>query len=160
MSSHKKLFRLDMIGFSASTICAIHCAIMPILLSLLPLGLFEFATSVYFEIGVIGISIIIGLYTFRDGYLKHHHNPIPIIIFIGGFCIIIAGHFIFGGHDHSESMTDHGVIHFFIVPLGAIFIGVSHFLNIKKMKSCNAKHNSENTSVAVNESTVIETAQI
>ncbi|MCE7933359.1 MAG: MerC domain-containing protein [Chlorobi bacterium CHB2] len=63
---------LGRLGLSASTICAIHCMAMPFLLGVLPtLGL-GFLASGWFELAMIGISVVLGAITLkhRTGCIK------------------------------------------------------------------------------------------
>lgn len=137
--SHKKLSRLDMIGLSASTICAIHCALMPFVIVMLPLIGLEFVSSVFFEITLIAVSVIIGSITLKDGFFKHHGSVVPFSLFIFGLAIILFGHVLIDDHNHGHGV-EHGITYFITVPTGALLIGLAHFLNIKKVKSCKVKH--------------------
>lgn len=138
-NTHKRLSRLDMIGMSASTLCAIHCALMPFIIVLLPLIGMEFVSSIMFEIILIAISVVIGSITLKDGYFKHHGSLTPFILFLTGLTIIIFGHLLFDDHSHGPEET-HGLIYFITIPVGALLIGIAHFVNIKKMKRCKVNH--------------------
>ncbi|MEO6695959.1 MAG: MerC domain-containing protein [Ignavibacteria bacterium] len=130
---HNLALKLDLIGFSASTICAIHCALMPFIILFLPLLGLEIIANPIIEYSVIFSSMLIGFYTFKHGYFKHHRKAYPFAIFVIGLVLIVAGHFFF--HDHSidnksilESTTEDALL-FLIAPLGALLIALSHFIN-------------------------------
>ena len=134
---HLLVLFLYVIGFSASTICAIHCALMPFLILFLPLIGMEFISDPLFEYLFIGISVVIGTFTFRHGYFNHHKSIFPFLLFLLGLTIIFGGHYLI--HDHSasdihqlQSENIHSVnVDLIIAPFGAILIGVSHYINRK-----------------------------
>ena len=132
-----------MLGFSASTICAIHCALIPVILLFLPLIGLEFFTDPIIEIALIGISLVIGIYTLRSGYLKHHGRIYPTVLFIIGLAIIVWGHF-FIGHDlhegHVDELTTLSIIGAIVIPVGAIMIAIAHYMNRKMCLSCTLDH--------------------
>lgn len=138
---HNLVLKLDLIGFSASTICAIHCAAMPFIIVFLPLIGLQFIANPIVEYAFISSSIIIGSYTFKHGYLNHHRKIYPFAIFLIGITIILIGHFAF--HDHSRSLNlsaeekhSYEIAFLLVAPFGALLIGASHFLNRKLSKKC------------------------
>jgi hypothetical protein len=66
----------DALGIAASVACAIHCAILPLLLSSLPLFGINIINNTSFEYIMIFIALCIGLYSLWHGYKKHHHSAI------------------------------------------------------------------------------------
>jgi len=81
------------IGVSASVACAIHCALLPLLISTLPLFGVNILDNIYFESGMILIAFLIGSLTLLHGYRKHHHRLAPLFLFIPGMLILIFKHF-------------------------------------------------------------------
>ena len=146
---HKAISRLDMLGFSASTICAIHCALIPVVLLFLPLIGLEFLHNPAIELTLIGLSLLIGIYTLRSGYRKHHGRIYPTVLFILGLAIITIGHFA-GGHNindghgifdgHSHSLETNGIIALMVIPIGAVLIAIAHYMNRKMCLSCKVDH--------------------
>ncbi|MEO8209027.1 MAG: MerC domain-containing protein [bacterium] len=137
---HTIALKLDSIGFVASTLCAIHCAAMPFILIFLSLYGFQFISNPIVEYIFIGSSVIIGIFTFSHGYINHHKRIYPFLIFALGLLIIILGHRFFHNHSHLETtgnieLNQIDSIYFFIAPLGAILIGLSHFINRKLSKT-------------------------
>ncbi len=143
---HKTISKLDMLGFSASTICAIHCAAIPVILLFLPLIGLEFITDPFIEIALIGLSLIVGVYTLTRGYLRHHRRVYPIVLFITGLAIIAIGHFAFGHELHEGEVPEIdaiAVLGAVIIPLGAIMIAIAHYMNRKMCLSCKVDHDHE-----------------
>ena len=140
---HKTISKLDMLGFSASTICAIHCAMIPVILLFLPLIGLEFITDPIIEITLIGLSLVIGVYTLSRGYLRHHRRLYPMVLFIAGLAIIAIGHFAFGHDLHEGEVPDIDAIAILgavIIPVGAIMIAIAHYMNRKMCLSCKVDH--------------------
>ncbi|RDC55781.1 MerC domain-containing protein [Pedobacter chinensis] len=124
-----KMINLDKIGITASTACAIHCAILPFLLTLLPLWGLEFLATPALEIFMILLSLLLGVWSLNKSYRIVHHNPGPIIILALGFGFILFGHF--SGIEILEPI---------LIPLGGFTIAGAHFLNLKLTKSCKHHH--------------------
>ena len=136
---HNLSLKLDLIGFSASTICAVHCAIMPFIIVFLPLLGLQFIAEPIVEYLFITVSLIIGAFTFKHGYFNHHKKLYPFLLFLTGFLIILAGHTLFHNHSH-EINSNHefsemdNILFLMIAPLGAMFIAASHLINRRLSK--------------------------
>lgn len=132
MASHSyRTYRIfDRLGFSASTICAIHCAAMPLLLSVLPtLGL-GFLAHGTFEIIMIVTSIMIAAITLGSSY-RIHRRLNPILMMISGGMILI---FNFVGHEsHSELIE---TLHPYIAAFAGLMIASAHWVNMRLCKHC------------------------
>ncbi len=78
LSSFMK-FRInwDALGITASVACAIHCALLPLFLSSLPLFGVNIIHNLAFEAGMVLLAFCIGTYSFYHGYKKHHHSFMP-----------------------------------------------------------------------------------
>ncbi len=85
----------EAIGVSAALACAIHCALLPLFLSSLPLFGINILHNIFFEAGMILLALVIGGYTLWHGYLKHHHKIIPLFSFFGGMAFLIVKQFVF-----------------------------------------------------------------
>ncbi|WP_091155069.1 MerC domain-containing protein [Mucilaginibacter pineti] len=125
MDHHKTSARLDSIGITASTLCAIHCAAMPLLFTSLPLLGLGFLANAWVEWGMIIFALIIGTYSIGLSYLRAHRRPLPLILLVGGFAIIMLGHAFI-----------HGWPEAIVVPAGGLLIAVAHFVNYKCTGDC------------------------
>jgi hypothetical protein len=114
---------IDQIGFSASLICAIHCATMPIILSIISSTPLFFLSNPLFEISMIVLSIAIGFSSILPGYLKGHGKVLPLSLMLLGFSFIFSGHFI--AVEELEPI---------VTPIGAFMVAISHFVNYKMLK--------------------------
>ncbi|MDE3143884.1 MAG: MerC domain-containing protein [Bacteroidota bacterium] len=80
----------DAIGITTSLACAIHCALLPLFLSTLPLFGINIIHNFGFEIGMIALAFFIGSYSLYHGFKKHHHSLRPLIIFSIGISFLFA----------------------------------------------------------------------
>ncbi len=83
----------DALGISASIACAIHCALLPLFLSSLPLFGINIIHHVGFEIGMIALAFAIGSYSMYHGYKKHHHSIQPWLLFSVGIILLAVKQF-------------------------------------------------------------------
>jgi len=81
------------LGVSAAVACAIHCALLPLFISTLPLFGINILDNIYFEAGMILIALLIGGFTLFHGYRKHHHRLTPLVCFVSGMALLILNHF-------------------------------------------------------------------
>jgi uncharacterized membrane protein len=82
------------LGVSAAVACAIHCALLPLFISTLPLFGINLLDNIYFEAGMILVALLIGGLTLLHGYRKHHHRLAPLFYFILGMGLLIINHFL------------------------------------------------------------------
>jgi hypothetical protein len=130
MKNHKLNSRLDRIGMTASTLCAIHCAAVPLLITSLPLLGLGFLANPWVEWSMIILALIIGTSSIGMSYFRVHHNLLPIGMLLTGFLIIILGHAFITGWREAV-----------VVPAGGLLIAFAHFVNYKHSVACqNADH--------------------
>jgi hypothetical protein len=94
MKQRSYKINLDRIGITASTLCAIHCAALPFVITVLPMWGVGFLANEAVEITMIAVSLIIGIWSLSAAYRKQHHRIIPVLILISGFACIAVGHFL------------------------------------------------------------------
>jgi len=80
----------DALGITASVACAIHCAILPLFLTSLPVFGFEIIDNHFFEYFMIFLAFCIGAFALFHGWKKHHHSLLPLIIFSTGIIFLFA----------------------------------------------------------------------
>lgn len=83
----------DKMGIATSVICAIHCALLPALTATLPVFGINIVDNAFFEWGMITLAFFVGVYSLYHGFIKHHHNYLPVYIFATGFCFLILKQF-------------------------------------------------------------------
>lgn len=123
------LFKInwDAFGVTVSIACAIHCALLPLVLSSLPLFGINVIDNLYFEYGMIALAFFVGAYSLYHGFKKHHHNWLPLIIFSVGMLCLLA------------KQIFHNLHNYLLIP-AVILIITSHFLNYKFCRHHNHAH--------------------
>ena len=79
----------DALGITTSLACAIHCALLPLLFTSLPIFGINIIENTTFEITMVALAFSIGIYALYHGWKKHHHSLVPIIIFSTGFLFLV-----------------------------------------------------------------------
>jgi MerC mercury resistance protein len=85
-----KKINWDAIGIATSIACAIHCALLPLVLTSLPLFGVNIINNLLFELCMILLAFCIGGYSLYHGWKKHHHSFLPLIIFCGGMLLLFG----------------------------------------------------------------------
>ena len=110
----------DRIGFFLSILCAIHCASMPLLITLLPLLASTFLHNSMLELVLIGSTVsIAGVLILKD-YFQLHRNLLPLSLLILGVSAKLLGIFVL---QHQYEPV--------IITSGAAFILLSYIANWK-----------------------------
>jgi hypothetical protein len=120
----------DWLGISASVICAIHCALLPLLLTSLPLFGVNIIHHLGFELGMIALALVIGSYSMYHGYKKHHHRLTPWLLFLLGGAFLILKQ-IFPTYQY-----------WLLAPAVCLII-YSHLLNVRSCRSHNHAHSDD-----------------
>ncbi|WP_036602995.1 MerC domain-containing protein [Olivibacter sitiensis] len=120
MKMIRKKISLDHLGFTASALCAVHCAVMPFVITFLPLIGLDFLSKPWFELGVSLLSVAIGVSALVPAYLKVHRNRWPMFLLTIGLGLIMCVHFL--GYHHIE---------FVLMPIGGFSIASAHYINWK-----------------------------
>ena len=127
MRSVKVSARLDNIGMTASTLCAIHCAAVPVFFTGLPLVGLGFLANPWVEWIMIITAIIIGVSSIVGSFLNSHHRALPLVLLIIGFATIILAH-----------LFTKGWVEAIVAPAGGLTIALAHFFNYKYAGTCKA----------------------
>src|SRR3982074_475932 len=80
----------DALGVTTSVLCAIHCAILPLVIASLPVFGVNIINNARFEYGMIGLAFVIGSWALWHGFRKHHHRFGPWLLFAGGMILLLA----------------------------------------------------------------------
>lgn len=117
----------DALGISASLACAIHCALLPLLFSSLPILGFELINNLAFENLMIFAAFCIGSYSLYHGWKKHHHKIAPLLVFMVGIACLVAKQV---WHEYQFQL---------LIP-AVISIVFAHWLNYRFCKKANHCH--------------------
>ena len=119
----------DGLGIATSLACAIHCIVLPLLLTSLPLFGMNIIHNVYFEWGMIMLAFAVGVYALAHGYKTHHKNILPVFLFTAGFLLLITKQFFLQ------------IEGYFVVP-AVILIVSAHYINYRlcTKRKCSSPH--------------------
>ena len=117
----------DALGIAASIACAIHCAVLPLVMSSLPILGINIINNFWFEIFMILLAMGIGLHSLTHGFKKHHHRLLPIIVFIIGISLLLV------------KQVFHQYQIWFLVP-AVILIVSAHFINYRQCRIADHCH--------------------
>jgi hypothetical protein len=120
----------DAVGVVTSVACAIHCGLLPLFLTSLPLFGINIIHNNLFEIGMIALAFGIGSYSLFHGYKRHHHRLLPLFIFLAGFGFLVLKQ-LFVVHETS-----------LLFP-AVIMIVSAHFLNFQFCRKANHCHSTD-----------------
>lgn len=79
----------DALGITASLACAIHCALLPLFFSSLPIFGFNIIENRMLEIIMVLLAFVIGIFSLYHGWKKHHHSFLPMLVFVVGFIFLV-----------------------------------------------------------------------
>ena len=119
----------DTVGIGTSVLCAIHCALLPLLVTSLSLFGIEVIHNSWFEWSMIGLAFIVGSYALFHGYRTHHKNPGPLYLFGVGFACLVCKQFF-----HAYS------VYFLSVAVACII--TAHYINLRlcHKSKCSSPH--------------------
>ncbi|MEX0636822.1 MAG: MerC domain-containing protein [Ferruginibacter sp.] len=119
----------DGLGVMASLLCAIHCALLPVLLTSIPLFGINIIHNLLFEWVMIGIAAAVGTYSLYHGFIKHHQQYLPAVIFGLGIIFLMA------------KQIFHNYQLWLLIP-AVVLIVTAHYLNYRlcHLSKCNSPH--------------------
>lgn len=110
----KAVDQLDKAGAMASFLCAIHCAIMPLVVTLLPLLGLSFLASEPVEWALLLLSAGFGTASLCLGFKEHRSRKVFAVLGMG-IALLVAGrifhHLPIGAAEIAHSHDGHGHVH-------------------------------------------------
>jgi tetrahydromethanopterin S-methyltransferase subunit C len=120
----------DTLGITTSLVCAIHCAVLPLVLTSLPLFGINIIHNNFFEVGMIALAFVIGSIALFHGYKRHHHRTLPLFVFSAGFIFLVL----------KELFVTYEIA--FLIPAVALIL-TGHFFNFHFCRKANHCHTSD-----------------
>jgi hypothetical protein len=108
----------DALGIAASIACAIHCALLPLVMTSLPILGINIINNYWFEFFMIILALLIGIYSLSHGFKKHHHKKLPMMIFCAGIAMMFLKQVF-----HTSQI-------WFLIP-GMLLIITAHYVNYR-----------------------------
>ncbi len=123
--SHKSIARSNRVSALLSIACAIHCALMPMVISILPLIGMQFLASHLLEGMMLAFGVGFGVYGVLRSYFTQHRDIRPVIALVTGVVLITLGFFF-----APESLEP------YFVSIGALGIATAQVLNMRSCRKC------------------------
>lgn len=134
--------KLDRAGAVASFLCAIHCALMPLVVTLLPLLGLSFLASEPVEWALLAASATLGSWSLCLGFRQHRSRRVFMILGVA-LALLVAGrifhqpHF-YGFHvgEHHSHERHFGAWGPILMVLGGLTMMSAHLLNHRLCHAC------------------------
>lgn len=111
----------DRVGATASFLCAIHCALLPFVLTVLPLLGLGFLAGHRFERGFVVFASMLALFALAGGY-RRHRRPLPLLLAVPGLLLLLLG--------VTWAVDVSVVLHSTMVTCGGLLVASAHFVNL------------------------------
>jgi hypothetical protein len=142
---------LDRVGAVASLACALHCAAIPILVSLSAGGVLSIIDNRPVEWGLVLLAGAVGTVSAWRGYRQHGNKTVALVLAVAALGLVLATGFrpdvatddpeqfvawLSRGAAAAPSSTDRLVT--WIFPLMGVVIAVAHLVNLRLCRACRA----------------------
>ena len=113
----------DSLGSAAAIVCAVHCALLPFVLAILPaLGLGVFA-STQWELPYVAFATVLALASLWQGFRKHRVYR-ALAFLVPGLVAVWAGLLV-------PALHEHVVRHAVTMTFGGTLVAVAHLVNLR-----------------------------
>lgn len=127
VDNEKRVDKLDKAGMTASFLCAVHCALMPLVVTLLPLLGLTFLASEPIEWGLLAASATLGTLSLCLGFKEHRSRGVFAIL---GLALALL---VMGRISHSHGVGGWSVA---LMVTGGFMMMGAHILNHYLCRSC------------------------
>ena len=114
---------LDRLGATGSLLCAIHCALLPVLIALLPSLGISAALAPSLEVGFVLFATLFGLAVLVSSYRRHRALR-ALGLLIQGLLVLWVG-ILYAPLHHSV------VPHAVVMTFGGTLVGLAHLANLR-----------------------------
>ncbi|HST44992.1 MAG TPA: MerC domain-containing protein [Luteimonas sp.] len=114
--------RADRVGFAASLLCAVHCALLPLALALLPAFGLGLGGWIDLDQAFVVFASLLGATTLSLGYRRHRAFRAWALL-LPGLALVWAGAF---SHLH-----DHSILHAVVMTVGGLMLAAAHVVNLR-----------------------------
>lgn len=116
------LVRADRVGMAGSLLCAVHCALTPLVIALLPaLGLGVLG-SIDIDQSFAVFAALLGITTLSLGFRRHRA--------FHGWALLLPGLALLGLGSFT-TLHDHSGLHAAVMVCGGLLIAAAHFANLR-----------------------------
>jgi hypothetical protein len=112
---------VDRVGAAASMLCAVHCALLPFVLALLPLIGLEFLAGHTFERIFVACAATLACASLLSAY-RRHRRPHALFLMVPGIALLVLG--------IAVDLDLHVVVHTASVVTGGVLVASAHVVNL------------------------------
>jgi hypothetical protein len=112
----------DKVGFAASFLCAVHCALLPLVVAFLPAVGLNLGGWLDFDQAFVVFASLLGGTTLAMGYRRHRAFHAWALL-LPGLALVWAASF--------TSLHDHTAAHMALMVLGGSLLAAAHLLNLR-----------------------------
>ncbi len=119
--------RADRFGAVASLVCAVHCALLPLVLGALPVLGLSFLADHRYEAMFIAFASVLATLMVAYGF-RRHRRLLALWLLLPGIALLLAGAF---------SAFAHGsALHSMLVAVGGVLVAGAHVVNLRLARGC------------------------
>ncbi|MCY7353784.1 MAG: MerC domain-containing protein [Lysobacter sp.] len=123
MSAQSSVLRVaDRVGFTGSFLCAVHCAVLPLVLALLPAFGLKIGGWLDVDQAFVVFATLLGATTLSLGYRRHRVFRAWLWL-VPGLGLVWLGAF--------TRLHNHSVTHAVVMTIGGLMLAAAHFINLR-----------------------------
>jgi hypothetical protein len=127
MSRARSRAILDWLGAATSGVCALHCALTPLVLAALPLAARQIISSALLEWMFVAVSLVLGLGSLGHAYRAVHGRASTLVLFLCGLLLLVLARAM---AERAPRLESAGVF------AGAALLVGAHVLNLALCRRC------------------------
>lgn len=112
----------DRAGLAASFLCAVHCAVLPLVLALLPAFGLKLGGWIDIDQAFVVFATLLGATTLTLGYRRHRVFRAWLWL-VPGLGLVWLGAF--------TRLHDHTLSHAVVMTIGGLLLAAAHFINLR-----------------------------
>lgn len=125
MSAEKSVV-LDRYGMALSIGCAVHCAVLPIGMTLLTASGLAWIAGPPFEWAILACTFILGSLRLVKSFVRHR-NPTTLFLFGAGLIFFAAAKMVWFDFPYNEA---------WFMAAGGLLVATAHFRNLRLCACC------------------------
>lgn len=123
------LHKADRVGFAASFLCALHCALWPWLLALAPAFGLELGGWIDLDQAFVVFATLLGVSTLTLGWRRHRGFHAWALL-VPGLVLVWVGAF--------SPLHNHSMSHAVVMTIGGLLLALAHLVNLRLTHSAAA----------------------
>jgi hypothetical protein len=114
---------VDSLGTAGAALCAIHCALLPLALALLPVLGLGWLSSPGFEVGFVLFATALATTSLWHGY-RHHRAYHAFLWLVPGLALLYGGVFV-------PALHESALAHALTMSAGGSLVALAHLANMR-----------------------------